>query len=83
LSRAYASRLKNSKEDRPALIRSQKQWLQSVPAKCSATSAPLSEESLKCVRDKFEERFTMLDSCIDKIDECSRTSGDENPAIRR
>jgi len=77
LGRVYSSRLKNSKDDKPDLIRNEKQWLQSVPAKCGVTAVPLSPESLSCVRNEFEARFTMLDSCIDKIADCSRSPGAE------
>ena len=78
LSRVYSDRLKNSKDDRPALIRSEKRWLQGVPAKCKVTSERLPPEALNCVRNEFEKRFTMLDSCLDKIAACLQSPGDDD-----
>lgn len=77
LARVYGGMLKNSdKEDRAALVQSEKQWLRSVPAKCGLSATPLSEKSLNCVRNEFEFRFTMLDSCAEKITECLQSFGD-------
>jgi uncharacterized protein len=78
LSRVYSSRLKDPKEDRSALLRNEKQWLQSVPARCGVSAMPLSQTSLNCIRNEFEVRFTMLDSCIDKIADCLQAQIDEH-----
>jgi uncharacterized protein len=77
LSRVYAGMLKSSdKENRSALIQSEKQWLQSIPAKCGVSATPLSEKSLNCVRNEFELRFTALDSCSGPINDCLQSPGD-------
>lgn len=78
LSRVYAGMLKNSdKEERSALIQSEKQWLQSVPPKCALSAKPLLQKSLDCVREEFESRFTMLDSCQEKISVCLQSYADD------
>jgi uncharacterized protein len=77
LARVYDGKLKSSdKEDRSALIQSEKQWLQSIPAKCNLSVIPLALGSLDCVRNEFELRFTALDSCEDKIADCLQSSVD-------
>ncbi|HEY6969254.1 MAG TPA: lysozyme inhibitor LprI family protein [Candidatus Angelobacter sp.] len=78
LSRVYSTRLKNPQEDRPVLIQSEKQWLQSLPAKCGVSAVPLSQKSLNCVRNEFELRFTMLDSCLGTITECLQSPAGED-----
>jgi len=78
LSRVYGGMLKNSdKEERPALIKSEKEWLQSIPPKCGLSGTPFSQKSLSCVRDEFEVRFTMLDSCSEKISYCLQSYADD------
>jgi uncharacterized protein len=78
LSRVYGGTLKNSdKEERSALIESEKQWLQSIPTKCGLSGTPFSQKSLNCVRDEFEVRFTMLDSCFEKISYCLQSYADD------
>jgi hypothetical protein len=71
LSRVYARALRDSdKEQRPALIRNEKGWLRRVPAKCGLSHMPLTEESLSCVRNEFELRFTALDTCSHGPSDC-------------
>jgi len=74
LSRVYASVLKfDSKEDRDALIRNERQWLRSIPATCGLTTNPPSAKALNCVRIAFELRFTALDNCEqggEKVTDC-------------
>ncbi|HXW15375.1 MAG TPA: lysozyme inhibitor LprI family protein [Terriglobia bacterium] len=77
LSRVYARMLQGAdKKNKPILVQSEKRWLQSVPAKCALSHTPPSQESLKCVRDEFEQRFTALDSCMDDPD-CVQPADEE------
>lgn len=78
LSRVYGERLKSSQEDKPALIQNEKEWLRGVPAKCDMAAVPLSQKSLNCVRNEFELRFTMLDSCVETITECLRSPDNDD-----
>ena len=82
LSQVYARTLRNSdKEERATLIQSEKQWLQSIPQICGLSVTPFSQKSLNCARDKFENRFGMLDSCRDqgerKISDCLQLNSDD------
>lgn len=78
LSRVYAATLKNSdKEERAALVQSEKQWLQSIPPTCGLSGAPFSQKSLNCVRDKFENRFGMLGSCQERTSDCLQSLADD------
>ena len=78
LSRVYAGVLNNSdKEERAALIQSEKQWLQSIPATCGLSDAPFSQKSVNCVRDKFENRFGMLGSCLERGSDCLQSLADD------
>ena len=78
LSQVYAGTLKSSdKDERAALIQSEKQWLQSIPQICGLSVTPFSQKSLNCARDKFEIRFGMLDSCQEKISYCLQSVADE------
>jgi uncharacterized protein len=78
LSRVYGGMLKNSdKEERSALIESEKQWLQSIPPKCGLSVTPFSQKALNCVRDEFEFRFMTLDSCSEKISYCLQSYADD------
>jgi uncharacterized protein len=75
LSRVYAGMLKNSdKEERAALVQSEKQWLQSIPPTCGLSDTPFLQKALNCIRGKFESRFGMIDTCRDqeerKISDC-------------
>jgi uncharacterized protein len=84
LSRVYAGMLKSSdKEGRSGLIQSEKQWLQSIPPKCALSATPLSQKSINCVRNEFEDRFTILDSCSEKITDCLQSFADKanRPAV--
>ena len=86
LSRVYAGTLKNSdKEGRSALIASEKQWLQSIQTKCGLSATLDSQESRNCLINEFELRFTVLDSCSEKITYCLQSSGDvgDQPAAAR
>jgi uncharacterized protein len=77
LSRVYGGIFSNSdKEDRAALIKSEKQWLQTIPAKCGLSARPFSQKSLDCLRNEFELRFSELDSCPEKVTDCLLSSGD-------
>lgn len=63
LSRVYNGLLKGLQgEVRSSLVNNERQWLRSVPSKCGLSSPPGSQ-SLNCIRNEFEVRFTMLDSC--------------------
>jgi uncharacterized protein len=78
LSRVYAGILNNSdKQERAALIQSEKQWLQSIPPTCGLSDASFSQKSLNCVRDKFENRFGMLGSCQERISDCLQSLADD------
>lgn len=78
LSRVYSGLLKNANEkDKAVLVQSERQWLQSVPAKCGLLAAPFSTQSLNCARNKFEFRFSVLDSCEEGITECLRVADAE------
>jgi uncharacterized protein len=78
LSRVYSGLLNSSdKDERPALIQNEKQWLQSIPSKCGLSAMPLSKKSLNCVRDEFENRFEVLDSCQEKISICLQKYADD------
>lgn len=71
LSRVYSGLLESSNaEDKSALEQSEKQWLQSIPAKCGLSGPRFSKQSLNCVRNEFELRFTALDSCEGPISDC-------------
>jgi len=64
LGRAYAAALKEAPfGERPALIASERKWLKSVPTACSLSASPPSPETLDCIRNAFELRFTALDGC--------------------
>jgi len=79
LSRVYAGWLKNSdKEDRAALVQSEKQWLESIPKKCGLSATQISEKSLNCLRNDFELRFGMLDSCFEKVIVCLQSFNDQS-----
>jgi uncharacterized protein len=82
LSRVYADALKNDDmSDKPALIESERKWLEAIPATCGVTGKRLSPRSLNCIRIAFELRFTALDSCGDggeKISECMKEEGEDN-----
>lgn len=67
LSRVYSGLLSSvSKEVRPRLIDEEKVWLRSVPRKCGLSASPMSEQSLNCIRNEFELRFSWLDGCADE-----------------
>jgi uncharacterized protein len=78
LSRVYAGVLNNSnKEERSALIQSEKQWLQNIPTTCGLSDAPFSQKSINCVRDKLESRFGMLGSCQEIVSDCLQSLADD------
>jgi len=82
LSRVYGGMLENpEKESRTALVQSEKQWLQSIPAKCGLSATPPSQKSLNCARNQFELRFTMLDSCQESITACLQSPGDADDEV--
>ena len=67
LSRVYSGLLKNAnKEIRSRLVQDERGWLKDLPGKCGLSSLPLSQQSLNCIRNEFELRFTWLDSCADE-----------------
>jgi hypothetical protein len=72
LSRVYSADLKFANDtDRTALIGAEKKWLASLPAKCRLTVAPSSRETLACLRNEFEMRFSFLDQCtVGGVEEC-------------
>ena len=72
LGRAYKAVLSSmTSEDRPTIIRLQKEWLRNVTAKCTVASKPLSPAQRECVRNEFEARFMDLDGCgIGGPEEC-------------
>jgi uncharacterized protein len=81
LSRVYSGLLNSSDEkDKTALVQSERQWLQSVPAKCGPLAPPFSTKSLNCARNEFESRFTALDSCQESITKCLREADAEASA---
>jgi len=74
LGRAYKSLLNSlTSEDRPMLIRLQKEWLRNVSVKCKVRPKPLTSSQRDCVRSEFETRFMDLDGCgVGGPDECLR-----------
>ncbi|HEX6497355.1 MAG TPA: lysozyme inhibitor LprI family protein [Acidobacteriaceae bacterium] len=67
LSRVYSRARKSVDQDgKRILAENEKHWLSGLPGKCSLSSLPLSQESLNCLRNEFELRFTWLDSCGDE-----------------
>jgi uncharacterized protein len=77
LWRSYSGWLKNSnKQERAALIQSEKEWLQTVTPECGLSPTPASPKSIECIRSKFEDRFLALDSCSDGITDCLRRIAD-------
>jgi uncharacterized protein YecT (DUF1311 family) len=85
LSRVYSGVLKGLSEEseKSALIQSERQWLQRVPAQCSLSGSRFSEKSLNCIRDEFELRFSALDTCdegiaaVGPIADCLRNVADD------
>lgn len=76
LSRVYSGLLESSNTgDKPVLEQSEKQWLQGIPAKCGLSGPRFSKQSLNCVRNEFELRFTALDSCEGPISDCLQSTG--------
>ncbi|HZQ42266.1 MAG TPA: lysozyme inhibitor LprI family protein [Acidobacteriaceae bacterium] len=71
LSRNYNGFLKNADpSQRPALIASERAWLNSLPAKCNLSTAPASPKTINCLRNEFELRFTLLDACGGPMEDC-------------
>ena len=71
LSRNYISFLKNvSAAQRAALVADEREWLRALPAKCGLSVLPASQKTINCLRNQFEIRFTLLDSCVGPMDEC-------------
>jgi uncharacterized protein len=67
LSRVYSRLLKDAnKEIRSRLVQDERDWLKDLPGKCGLSSLPMSQQSLNCIRNEFELRFTRLDSCADE-----------------
>ena len=66
--------LNTNKKDRLALIQEDKKWREGLPATCRfsasslSSSLPLSEDSLSCLRDEFEQRFTKFEWCLEGIE---------------
>jgi hypothetical protein len=59
LSRVYAESLEGvSKEARADLVRNERQWRRSVPAKCGLSQMPPTQKTLNCLRNEFELRFS-------------------------
>ena len=48
---------------RPKLAQSERNWLESLPAKCEVTGVPLTEKQSNCLRDQIEIRFSVMDGC--------------------
>jgi uncharacterized protein YecT (DUF1311 family) len=70
LSRVYSGfRKELPPEDRPALIRNQREWLLMVPRKCNLSTSPASQRTIDCIRNEFELRFTALD-CDGPAEDC-------------
>lgn len=75
LSRVYKGLLKSAhSEDKSALEENENQWLQGIPSKCGLSAPPFSKQSLNCVRNEFELRFTALDSCAGPIRDCLQST---------
>lgn len=85
LNRVYRGLLASATSDeRPALIREQKTWLQRTEEKCNASAKPLPASARDCLRKEFEDRFGDLDGCsVGGVSECLARSGggsgDQNP----
>lgn len=82
LSRVYKNALSHgSPANRDALIKSERRWLEELPAKCGLAE-PASPRALNCLRNAFELRFTSLDSCGDdpaaSIAACADAPDDSN-----
>ena len=81
LSRIYSVLLNGADErDKTALVQNERQWLQSLPAKCGLLAPPFSTKSLNCARNEFELRFRALDSCQQGVTECLREANAEASA---
>lgn len=70
LSRVFREVLNTNEKDRLALIQEDKKWRQGLPATCrfSSSSLPLSEDSLSCLRNELEQRFTKFEWCLEGIE---------------
>jgi uncharacterized protein YecT (DUF1311 family) len=65
LGRVYKAILGSlSSEEKPAMSRQEKVWLNGVMKKCGVGSPPLSSAKRSCVRSEFEARFSDLDGCL-------------------
>ena len=49
--------------ERAALVADEREWLRALPAKCGLSVLPASQKTINCLRNQFEIRFTLLDSC--------------------
>jgi len=81
LARVYNGLLRTANEtDKTALIKNEREWLRNVPTKCGLKTKPFSQQSLTCVRNEFEIRFTTLDGCPESIADCLKPDEEEPPA---
>lgn len=84
LSQAYRDVLESvDAAHRPEVIRSEKEWLQRIPASCGLSAKTNSPLVLNCLRNEFERRFTDLDGCDNETLSClGAVDADENQGTR-
>jgi len=69
LAKVYSDALQwVGSEQKPILVKSERNWLLALPPKCELSAIPLTDKQVDCLRNQIEIRFGLLDGCGDGED---------------